>query len=119
VYTITRIELIFQQPLTKWVALAALIILPLIISLPISAGLQQYLPKFLRAYLPHVPHNERPTDIDAMSSSLLSECKRHSYTTEIISLNPLVIYINNFTSAAEAEALIKLGYTLTPQTPHL
>ncbi|KAF2636169.1 hypothetical protein P280DRAFT_410092, partial [Massarina eburnea CBS 473.64] len=36
-------------------------------------------------------------------------CRTHKYSTEIVSLDPLVIYINNFTSFAEAEALIKLG----------
>ncbi|KAF2653345.1 hypothetical protein K491DRAFT_579128, partial [Lophiostoma macrostomum CBS 122681] len=33
----------------------------------------------------------------------------HRYTTEIVSLDPLVIYINNFTSLRDAEELIKAG----------
>ncbi|KAJ4372464.1 hypothetical protein N0V83_004238 [Neocucurbitaria cava] len=33
----------------------------------------------------------------------------HQYTSEIISLDPLVIYINNFTSSQEAEEFINLG----------
>ncbi|KAF2464088.1 uncharacterized protein BDR25DRAFT_243513, partial [Lindgomyces ingoldianus] len=37
------------------------------------------------------------------------DCEAHKYTTEIVSLDPLVIYINNFTSTQEAENLIKAG----------
>jgi len=33
-----------------------------------------------------------------------------SYTTEILSLSPLMIYINNFISIAETEYLLNLGY---------
>lgn len=43
---------------------------------------------------------------------LLKACKEHRYTSEIISLDPLVIYINNFTSKQEAEQLINIGYRL-------
>jgi len=37
-------------------------------------------------------------------------CEEGSYTTEIISIDPLVIYINNFTSEREIEELITVGY---------
>ncbi|KAF1840398.1 uncharacterized protein K460DRAFT_389938 [Cucurbitaria berberidis CBS 394.84] len=40
---------------------------------------------------------------------LLRACEKHQYTSEIISLDPLVLYINNFTSSQEAEELIILG----------
>ncbi|KAL6711949.1 hypothetical protein ACN47E_002992 [Coniothyrium glycines] len=40
---------------------------------------------------------------------VLKACETHQYTSEIISLDPLVIYINNFTSAQEAEELINIG----------
>ncbi|KAH7076407.1 hypothetical protein BKA63DRAFT_552348 [Paraphoma chrysanthemicola] len=43
------------------------------------------------------------------SEEILEACKAHQYTSEIISLDPLVIYINNFTSAHEAEELIDIG----------
>ncbi|KAF2869459.1 hypothetical protein BDV95DRAFT_449150, partial [Massariosphaeria phaeospora] len=36
-------------------------------------------------------------------------CEAHKYTSEIVSLDPLVIYINNFTSPAEAQELINIG----------
>jgi hypothetical protein len=37
-------------------------------------------------------------------------CEVGSYTTEIVSTDPLVIYINNFVSEKEAEALVTAGY---------
>ncbi|KAF2707478.1 hypothetical protein K504DRAFT_482892 [Pleomassaria siparia CBS 279.74] len=43
------------------------------------------------------------------SSPLTWSCESHQYTNEIVSLDPLVIYINNFTSFQEAEDLIRLG----------
>lgn len=46
---------------------------------------------------------------DPSSPALLAACRTHTYTTQIVSLNPLMIYIHNFTSSAEAEALIELG----------
>ncbi|KAF2442115.1 hypothetical protein P171DRAFT_61539 [Karstenula rhodostoma CBS 690.94] len=55
------------------------------------------------------PENDLNTSIDPSSPSLLAACRAHTYTTQIVSLDPLLIYINNFTSAAEAEALIELG----------
>ncbi|KUJ16185.1 uncharacterized protein LY89DRAFT_669730 [Mollisia scopiformis] len=36
-------------------------------------------------------------------------CEPHQYTTEIVSIDPLLIYINNFVSASEAELLIAEG----------
>ncbi|KAI0137488.1 hypothetical protein BJ170DRAFT_606081 [Xylariales sp. AK1849] len=36
-------------------------------------------------------------------------CQPHMYTTEIISLNPLLIYISSFISASEVSALLKAG----------
>ncbi|KAK7191817.1 2OG-Fe(II)oxygenase family Oxidoreductase [Paraphaeosphaeria sporulosa] len=57
----------------------------------------------------HAPQNDSSTSINPSSPSLLTACRAHTYTTQIVSLDPLMIYINNFTSGAEAEALIKLG----------
>ncbi|KAL5427233.1 hypothetical protein PMIN04_001505 [Paraphaeosphaeria minitans] len=57
----------------------------------------------------HAPQNDSNTSLDPSSPSLLPACRAHTYTTQIVSLDPLMIYINNFTSSAEAEALIKLG----------
>lgn len=36
-------------------------------------------------------------------------CIPHHYTTEIVSNDPLLIYINNFTSILESRALIEAG----------
>ncbi|KAH8900899.1 hypothetical protein GQ53DRAFT_632306 [Thozetella sp. PMI_491] len=44
-------------------------------------------------------------------------CETHSYTTEIISLDPLLIYIANFTSPAERAALIRVGTPLLQPSP--
>lgn len=41
---------------------------------------------------------------------LLEACRVHQYSSEIISLDPLVIYINNFASEQETEELIEIGY---------
>ncbi|TVY23685.1 Prolyl 4-hydroxylase [Lachnellula hyalina] len=52
-----------------------------------------------------------------MSSDFV--CEDHHYTTEIISTDPLLIYINNFISAREAEAIIAVGLpNLTPSLLH-
>lgn len=47
--------------------------------------------------------------MDPEDPALLETCRTHTYTSEIISLSPLLIYINNFTTVSEAEALITLG----------
>lgn len=36
-------------------------------------------------------------------------CVDQHYTTEIISIEPLVIYINDFVSPAEAAAIVEIG----------
>lgn len=41
-------------------------------------------------------------------------CEPHQYTTEIVSIDPLLIYINNFVSAEEADLLIAEGYLFLP-----
>jgi prolyl 4-hydroxylase len=41
-------------------------------------------------------------------------CEPHQYTTEIISVDPLVVYINNFVSPRESQLLIALGCVSTP-----
>jgi hypothetical protein len=39
-------------------------------------------------------------------------CEEQKYMTEIVSLDPLVIYINDFVSQSEASKLISLGFIL-------
>ncbi|EJT73545.1 hypothetical protein GGTG_07401 [Gaeumannomyces tritici R3-111a-1] len=48
----------------------------------------------------------------ATSSSHFT-CLPHAYTTELVSVDPLVIYIRNFTTSAEAASIMATG------TPHL
>lgn len=74
---------------------------------------QVFYPNFVFHYLPGQSQSS-PTHIhdailNSSYSALLEACYRHSYTTQVVSLDPLMIYINNFTSVAEAEALIALG----------
>jgi prolyl 4-hydroxylase len=91
---------------------AALLLLPLLLQALWYGTLYTYLPSQLLKYVPGAAPSQSPSktaDVNPEDPALLSACKKHTYTTEIISLSPLVIYINNFTSAAEAESLIALG----------
>ena len=77
--------------------------------------LHAYLPTLLQLYLPISAWETNSYPEEPLSGeNLLKACADHQYTTEIISLDPLLIYINNFTSAREAEELIKLGYAYLP-----
>jgi prolyl 4-hydroxylase len=71
------------------------------------ADLQQWLVPSLRLYLPTQMQSFPPlttlasdtttyTDQKLSPADLLKACEKHQYTTEIISLDPLLIYINNF-----------------------
>lgn len=85
---------------------------------PFLLVLHSYLPRRLDVYLPARLWEATPAVIlDGTLSprDLLKACEGHQYTTEIISLDPLLIYINNFTSAQEAEELIKLGWVSLPR----
>jgi len=44
-------------------------------------------------------------------------CKEQKYMTEIVSLDPLVIYINDFVSQSEASQLVSLGFLFPPPVP--
>ncbi|OBT62497.1 hypothetical protein VE03_08009 [Pseudogymnoascus sp. 23342-1-I1] len=57
----------------------------------------------LSPYLPAaVPHFEP-------SSPPLEDCTAHNYTTEILSIDPLLIYITSFVTPAETSALLSTG----------
>lgn len=51
-------------------------------------------------------------DTGLRSEAVLKACPTHQYTSSIISVSPLVIYIDDFTSSQEAEELINIGYQL-------
>jgi prolyl 4-hydroxylase len=75
--------------------------------------LRSHLPNKLRAYLPTAVWEATTTSESQEplnTEGLVKVCSDHQYTTEIISLDPLLIYINNFTSAREAAELIRIGY---------
>ena len=75
-----------------------------------SSRIQHVLPSRLQVYLSHQPIVAGPTiETEKKEDWSLASCEAHKYTSEIISLDPLVIYINNFTSFQEAEGLIKAG----------
>ena len=69
---------------------------------------QQLLPARFQAYLSTTLKPEA-AGLSTTSDELPLTCESHKYTSEIVSLDPLVIYINNFTSYEEAEQLIKVG----------
>jgi prolyl 4-hydroxylase len=84
--------------------------LPLYWSSPLLLSLQPYIPQQLRRWLPKtLKDNVATEDIRLSPEALVSACSTHQYTSQIISLDPLVIYINNFTSRLEAEELINIG----------
>ncbi|KAF2281291.1 uncharacterized protein EI97DRAFT_463647 [Westerdykella ornata] len=76
----------------------------------LQSSIQHLLPVRLQTYFSssHLQTSEQ-AQATPSNQSLLEACYTHTYTTEIVSLDPLVIYINNFTSAAEAEELINIG----------
>ncbi|KAH8906774.1 hypothetical protein BR93DRAFT_968345 [Coniochaeta sp. PMI_546] len=63
---------------------------------------------FLSPYLP--PSLQR-------ESSSPYTCTRHTYTTSLVSLDPLLIYITNFIPPTERHALINLGTPLLRHSP--
>jgi prolyl 4-hydroxylase len=72
--------------------------------------LQLYIPQQLRGWLPETLKESRIFPLESLSpEDLLRACSTHQCTSQIISLDPLVIYINNFTSILEAEELINIG----------
>jgi hypothetical protein len=102
------------------VTASLLLIHALIVTTVIFSGdLQQWLVPAIRPYFPALQSYLPPVVQDIKSTSdtkkqlkpedLLKACSTHQYTTEIISTDPMLIYINNFTSAQEAEELINLG----------
>ncbi|KAK3939290.1 hypothetical protein QBC46DRAFT_438249 [Diplogelasinospora grovesii] len=50
-------------------------------------------------------------------SSSSGGCPPHEYTTTLISLDPLVIYIQNFVSAEESAEIIRIGTPLLRESP--
>jgi prolyl 4-hydroxylase len=96
-----------RQSSLETFGLATFFLFPLLLPAIWSGHIQNYLPPQLRTYFPTASPKSKAIHLEGQS--LLEACKTHTYATEIISLDPLLIYITNFTSPAEAEALIELG----------
>ena len=71
---------------------------------------------------------QKPSDRDLVNfhfnvSSIASDeplsCPPHSYTTHILSHEPLIIYIKNFLSADESAHLLKIRYPLFRLKPNV
>ncbi|TPX16398.1 uncharacterized protein E0L32_004047 [Thyridium curvatum] len=60
------------------------------------------------------PH---PSDPAASASGVEWTCGPDNYTTELISLDPLVVYIHNLVSPREADLIIKAGEPLLEPSP--
>ncbi|PSN69657.1 hypothetical protein BS50DRAFT_661555 [Corynespora cassiicola Philippines] len=89
--------------------LLVFLFLPLTIPAIWPGKVQQWLPPQLQSYFrpATAEHTHESTSTVETLDSIIEACKTHKYTTEIISLSPLVIYINNFLSPAETDALIE------------
>ncbi|ORY19441.1 hypothetical protein BCR34DRAFT_527723 [Clohesyomyces aquaticus] len=74
-----------------------------------SSRVQQLLPQRLQTYLSASLPNLNSAVVNTVPDHEPHSCEAHKYTTEIVSIDPLVIYINNFTTFQEAEDLIKAG----------
>jgi hypothetical protein len=86
------------------------------------------IPFYLFVYVPvsqmlYGPSQKPPSTSVANSnaSSIASDeplsCPRHSYTTHILSQEPLIIYIENFLSTDESAHLLKIRYLNLPSRP--
>jgi prolyl 4-hydroxylase len=84
------------------------------------------LPLYMLVYLPlsHVLQGKQPQptnlDISNLNTSFLAldeplQCPPHSYTAHILSLSPLIIYIENFLSEDESAHLLRVRYS-SPST---
>ncbi|EOA88942.1 uncharacterized protein SETTUDRAFT_38254 [Exserohilum turcica Et28A] len=105
-------------PTTSVIVITILLVLPIssIIQLRewFSTTLTPYLPPHLRTQLlstlkPDSTTTKATSSPASDPQDLLQACQTHQYSTEILSLDPLLIYITNFTSVLEAEQLITLG----------
>ncbi|KAK3315459.1 hypothetical protein B0H66DRAFT_628578 [Apodospora peruviana] len=82
-----------------------------ILTLSLTVALSAYFgPIILSLLAPHI-QSLLPSSGDGY------QCPPHSYTTTIISLDPLLIYIHNFVSSIESSSLVTLGTPLLEPSP--
>jgi prolyl 4-hydroxylase len=84
--------------------------LPLYWAGRLGPSLQPYIPQQLLGWLAETLEDSiTKGEIRMSPEKIVSACSTHQYTSQIISLDPLVIYINDFTSVLEAGELINIG----------
>ncbi|KAK0667697.1 hypothetical protein QBC41DRAFT_227902 [Cercophora samala] len=101
-----------------------------LITISVTVALSAYLgPLLLSHFLSKdvIRHHLTSLDLSFLPTPLLSllqptpstnqTCPKHTYTTHLISLDPLLIYIPNFVSQAESRSLIDLSTPLLEPSP--
>ncbi|KAI6084379.1 hypothetical protein F4821DRAFT_171421 [Hypoxylon rubiginosum] len=100
-----------MAPTTRPVGVLALIITIIAVSAPalyrFASPYLAVLSPYLESLSPSIAHTFTQPAEHPFSSSF--NCTPHTYTTEIVSLDPLLIYIDSFLSASEISALLASG----------
>ncbi|KAI0182129.1 hypothetical protein GGR52DRAFT_68573 [Hypoxylon sp. FL1284] len=107
-----------MAPAVRPMGILALAITMIAVSAPILYSLASpYLPilsSYLESLSPSMARRFTPPANNSSSSSASPpptpfECQPHAYRTEIVSVDPLLIYIESFLAAAEIDALLAAG----------
>ncbi|KAK4163696.1 hypothetical protein QBC43DRAFT_55793 [Cladorrhinum sp. PSN259] len=77
------------------------------------AGLAPFFSSYLDLFKLNIPYLAPFNTIPSPSSS----CPPHTYTVQLISHNPLLIYIHNFVSPREAKLIIQSGEPILERSP--
>lgn len=101
-----------------------------LITLSVTVALSAYLGPILLSHLMSkdvIHHHLTNFNLSFLPTPLLSliqspqttdkTCPKHTYTTHLISLDPLLIYIPNFVSQSESQSLIDLSTPLLEPSP--
>ncbi|KAI1403301.1 hypothetical protein F4819DRAFT_451590 [Hypoxylon fuscum] len=100
-----------MAPVTRLSSIAALVLTVVAVLAPV---LYRFASPYLTSLSPYLD-SLSPSIAKAFSQRVAQpplssfSCVPHTYTTEIISLDPLLIYIDSFLSPAETEALLEAG----------
>jgi len=81
--------------------------------LPITMRIAEVSPPWLSALL---GLEDEYDELESDNTLSTYKCPELNYTMEIVSIDPLLIYINNFISPQESQELLKLGYLHSPPT---
>lgn len=100
-----------MAPTTRPAGVLALVITIIAMSAPVLYHVASPYLTVLSPYLESLSPSIAQTFIPRAEHPSLSSfnCTPHTYTTEIVSLDPLLIYIDSFLSAAEISALLASG----------